>query len=845
MRRKIYSLLVNEQPGIKYRYHRLHDGSTGIVKIFSWLYLLWLNFAFYFLFMRFLGKLPEVQAYEVKRIPTKESESVLHHRECARKFPLSVDEYVRKLSEYDVVSFDIFDTLIFRPFALPIDLFRVVGEKLGILDFTNIRAWAEWDARMKCNAKNGHMEVTLSDIYDNLEEDVGISSEVGEAIEEEAELSLCYANPFMLEVWKKLHQMGKRIIVVSDMYLSSTVLAQMLENSGFTGYERLYVSCEYGKNKAGGDLFKLVRADLDLKPGSVIHVGDNAHSDRDMAVANGFASLLYPRIDKNAILYRAFDMSFIVGSAYRGLVTNHIYNGLDTFSMEYEYGYIYGGLFVTGYCAFIHDYCMQKNVDKILFLSRDGDILKQAYDLLFPEDSDRTEYVYWSRKAATTLMANEDKHDFFRRFIYHKVNQDYTVADVLKSMGLLALVDELDDWEDIWCERTIREQQEAKSLAYRKLDEHAGEAKYSRLKSKLDAEFSESRLEKIRRKDFVPFTAKTKLTDRNGYLLRRFIEAKWDKVLAIYETNQVAAERYYRAVLGYDSASEVSEAGDINNAAAKSAVSEAGDINNAAAKSAVSEAGDINNAAAKSAVSEAGDINIAAAKSAVAVDIGWAGSGAMALSHLVEDVWKIPCNITGIIAGTNTLHNSEPDASEPFLQSGKLVAYLYSQAHNRDLLKKHDLNKDYNIFWELLLSSPTPQFAGFYCGRKQKVTSDMKGTIAGNNNTNTASDTKEDSFKNNKSQVASKVVYGEDVYIDSLDITLRFGKYDYNLEGIRDVQKGILDFAKQYAIHFSKYPYMFNISGRDAYAPMLLAASHNEKYLKAIEKKFDLEVNVS
>ena len=121
----------------------------------------------------------------------------------------------------------------------------------------------------------------------------------------------------------------------------------------------------------------------------------------------------------------------------------------------------------------------------------------------------------------------------------------------------------------------------------------------------------------------------------------------------------------------------------------------------------------------------------------------------------------------------------------------------------------------------------------------------MKGTIAGNNNTNTASDTKEDSFKNNKSQVASKVVYGEDVYIDSLDITLRFGKYDYNLEGIRDVQKGILDFAKQYAIHFSKYPYMFNISGRDAYAPMLLAASHNEKYLKAIEKKFDLEVNVS
>ena len=65
----IYKLLVNKQPGIKYRYHNLHDGSTGVMKLISWLYLLWLNFAYYFLFMRFLGKMPEVQTYESKRIP--------------------------------------------------------------------------------------------------------------------------------------------------------------------------------------------------------------------------------------------------------------------------------------------------------------------------------------------------------------------------------------------------------------------------------------------------------------------------------------------------------------------------------------------------------------------------------------------------------------------------------------------------------------------------------------------------------------------------------------------------------------------------------------------------------
>ena len=212
--------------------------------------------------MRFLGKMPEVQTYESKRIPTKCSESVLHHRECARKFPLSVDAYVEKLAKYEIISFDIFDTLIFRPFSLPMDLFRIVGEKLGILDFTNIRVWAEWDARRKCNARHGHMEVTLANIYDNLEEDLGVSSKRGQAEEIDAELSLCYANPFMLEVWNRLLNMGKRIIVISDMYLSSEVLSRMLEKNGFIGYEKLYVSCEYGKSKANGKLFQYVLEDV-------------------------------------------------------------------------------------------------------------------------------------------------------------------------------------------------------------------------------------------------------------------------------------------------------------------------------------------------------------------------------------------------------------------------------------------------------------------------------------------------------------------------------------------------------------------------------------------------------
>ena len=109
--------------------------------------------------------------------------------------------------------------------------------------------------------------------------------------------------------------------------------------------------------------------------------------------------------------------------------------------MEYEYGYIYGGFFVVGYCHFIHEYCQKNQVDKVLFLSRDGDILSQVYDMLYPEEN--TEYVYWSRKAATKLMESSDRYDYFRRFLDHKVNHQITIKDIFKSMELEHMLSDL------------------------------------------------------------------------------------------------------------------------------------------------------------------------------------------------------------------------------------------------------------------------------------------------------------------------------------------------------------------------------------------------------------------
>ncbi len=665
VRQKVYNFLVNKQIGISKRYHAMHDGASGIKCVLSWGYLVWLNFAYYVLWMKWLGKLPEASTYEVKKLPTEISESEQFH---AKSPQVSVDKYIEELMKYDVVSFDIFDTLIFRPFSEPTDLFFMIGEKLGIMDFKRIRMEQEYLARKDHFAKTGNYEISLADIWSRMEREVGVEASLGMKIELETEEKLCHANPFMRQVYNGLIEAGKKIIIVSDMYIDASHMRHLLNRNGYKNFNELFVSCEYGVSKCDGKLFDLVRENYE-KGTSFIHVGDNVNSDVKMAEKAGFATMYYPNVNKNALLYRAYDMSPIIGGAYRGIVDNRIYNGTSVYSIEYEYGCIYGGLFVVGYCNFIHEYCKLHNIDKILFLSRDGDILKQVYDKLYPEDT--TVYAYWSRKAATMLMAGENRYDFVRRFLYHKVNSGITIREAIDDMRIT-------------------------------------------LES--------------------PFDMDVELTSNNVDMVKEYVLDSFGDIVKQYDTKQTAACCYYRNLFG-------------------------------------------------------------SANKVAAVDIGWAGSGAISLSHLTEKVWMLDVDVVGIIAGTNTINNAEPDASESFLQSGKLVSYLYSQAFNRDLMKKHNPNKDYNIFWELLLSSQTPQFVGF-------------------------------DFDENG------------------DVKLEFGKSDFNPEGIAEIQKGIRDFADDYAARFKDYPNMLNISGRDAYAPMILAAGNNEEYLRMIEKKFDLQVNI-
>ncbi len=665
MRLELYNALVNKVPGIREKYQTMRKRTSGMGRAKCWLSLIWWNIS-YHIFRR-QRNFEQDQMLERKKWDASHSESASEARETPEKTSA-------KLKVYDVISFDVFDTLIFRPFSKPTDLFFETGRRLGYPDFERIRREMEWRAREKKYQEFRVREITLDAIWDMMEQETGIPKERGMKTELDCEMKYCFPNPYMKEVVKALKQDEKKIIITSDMYLRKMQIQELLKRRGYPEFDGYYVSCEYGVSKGDKGLYEQIKKDYGTDI-SYVHVGDNPYSDQKKAREAGFVSIPYKNVNDAGEPYRSEDMSVITGSMYRGIVNTWIHNGSHIFEKDYEFGFIYGGLFVTGYCQFIHEYAVQHRTDKILFLSRDGDILKQVYDRIYPED--KTEYVYWSRKVATILCAGYFKYDYFRRFLYHKINQDYTLEKIFSSM-------QLTDMLEGFC----------RDYSYGK---------------------------------------DTKLTETVADQCKEYLQKYWDGVLEHYEKSSQAGKKYFEKILM-----------DCRNV--------------------------------------------------LAVDIGWAGSGAIALDYLVNHVWNLGCKVTGMLAGTNTCHNAEPDASESFLQEGTLVSYFYSQRENRDLWKFHDLNQDHNLYLEQLLCSPTPGFEGFAFDSSGKV-------------------------------------------------MLQFGKKDSNEAGMRQIQKGILDFADEWIRHFGRDNPMARISGRDAYGPLALMLG-NKGYLKEIAKIFHLNANV-
>lgn len=346
--------------------------------------------------------------------------------------------FVKVLLKYDVISFDIFDTLLLRPFQKPKDLFYIVGKRLKFPStFTNFavaRSEAERQARDDNLKGFGNKEVNIYDIYRILASNLGISETAGIQTELETERDYLFANPYMKIVYDILKTNKKTIVLTSDMYIPHDEMEVLLKSCGYYDYEKLYVSCDYKCDKASGELFRRIKSDYPGK--SIIHVGDNIVGDIKGSKLAGIDSRHYKNVHEIGKPFRADWMSSLVSTAYSGLVNAYIHNGTQKYSEFYEYGFIYGGLYVYGFCHWIYQKVKQEGIEKVIFLARDGDIYQKIFQQFYSDIPN--EYVFWSRFASVKYLVEINKQAMFDRVIKHKSSGTLPIelGSVLKSFNI-------------------------------------------------------------------------------------------------------------------------------------------------------------------------------------------------------------------------------------------------------------------------------------------------------------------------------------------------------------------------------------------------------------------------
>ncbi|MES2952711.1 MAG: rhamnan synthesis F family protein [Pseudomonadota bacterium] len=327
-------------------------------------------------------------------------------------------------ADLKVVIFDIFDTLLLRPLLNPESTKAIVAQKAGGdagKVYLKLRAESEGLARQRAGR-----DVDLDAIFVEFAALSGLPEDAVarlRQLEESVERASVAARPDVVEILQFALSQGKRVVLASDMYLPRPVIESMLSAHGILGWHALYLSSDIGLRKDTGDLYRHILAQEALAPQQMLMVGDNEHSDvqvpGDMgmrvwhvmrpvemaAVTTRLAPLVV-----HALCEKDLNEELTLGLLLRsnlGPVFYSNFSSLDLVPPNYQaLGYTVLGPLVLSFVQWLGQRSSADGMEKLYFLSREGEFLKKVYDI-WAQHVDAvppSEYLVLSRRSVTVPM---------------------------------------------------------------------------------------------------------------------------------------------------------------------------------------------------------------------------------------------------------------------------------------------------------------------------------------------------------------------------------------------------------------------------------------------------------
>lgn len=326
-----------------------------------------------------------------------------------------------QIDKHDVVSIDLFDTLVMRRTLFPTDIFDIVDCRLKekgivITDFSGRRLASE-----KYLAKSA--APTLVEIYSYMKTAYAITEVTPEELaklEWQIDCELAVPRREMCSLCEEIYREGKEIYIVSDTYYTKEQLIRLLEKCNIGFYQDIFASCEYKTAKTEG-LFDQLKDRVTGK--NVIHIGDDLVADIESAEKHGITACQ---------IYSGIDLLEMTG--YLGLwdhiegITNRIKLGMfvarffnNPFQFEakeqkvavktaFDLGYLFAAPMISDFVIWFAKQVQKYDLQNVWLSARDGYLIKKLYDVL----SGNASSVYFLTSRTAAIRAGVENEEDIR-----------------------------------------------------------------------------------------------------------------------------------------------------------------------------------------------------------------------------------------------------------------------------------------------------------------------------------------------------------------------------------------------------------------------------------------------
>ncbi len=352
----------------------------------------------------------------------------------------------------ELLSLDIFDTVLTRACGRPADLFLWLGRRLtcdGV-----IKVSPEAFAQTRANAeqavwrREGGLDSTvgLPDFYAEVVHRLHLkASIVPDLVHAELLLEADVLNvvPSAQRLIEHCQKLGLPVVYTSDTYFPTDFIEAKLRAAGLLAPGSFcLVSSEKAASKASGRLFQNLISD-DRLAGNILHVGDHAHSDVAVARQIGIDTRWCTDARLNRFEERLSDAapstsgfsSSMAGASRMARLAIETQNDKEAAIRDVAAGV--AGPALLGYVLWILKRAQALSIERLVFLARDGQVLADLARQLLPRLglSIEIRYLYVSRRStnlAATFDANEEEVGWVFRDVSHLSSAEFLSSFDLK-----------------------------------------------------------------------------------------------------------------------------------------------------------------------------------------------------------------------------------------------------------------------------------------------------------------------------------------------------------------------------------------------------------------------------